>query len=300
MAAYAIFWEPLGGTTFEGSSSADSNYESKVQAYPGNLGGSSFFQIMSQYPSSTATGTSTKFAAAYVDTSAYPHSTLQDSDLQAEVSKVISSKGWPTGLSSIFFVFTPLNVNSCYGSSCSFISFCAYHGSFTNASGKVVLYANMPDPGTSFSGCGTPTSPSGDHYVDSAINLVSHEYAEAITDPQLNAWYDSSGYEIGDKCAWNFGTYSGGSNITLNGVNYILQQEWSNTASACALSYSIAVPGAPSAVKAVAGNASATVSWTAPSSNGGSAISSYAVTSLPGNIKATAGGSATSATRLRS
>ena len=38
------------------------------------------------------------------------------------------------------------------------------------------------------------------------------------------------------------------------------------------------VPGAPTGVSAVAGNGSAVVSWTAPSSNGGSAITSYTVT----------------------
>ena len=38
------------------------------------------------------------------------------------------------------------------------------------------------------------------------------------------------------------------------------------------------VPNAPTAVSAVAGNASASVSFTAPSNNGGSAITSYTVT----------------------
>ena len=38
------------------------------------------------------------------------------------------------------------------------------------------------------------------------------------------------------------------------------------------------LPGAPTGVSAVAGNASATVSWTAPASNGGSVITGYTVT----------------------
>lgn len=42
------------------------------------------------------------------------------------------------------------------------------------------------------------------------------------------------------------------------------------------------VPGAPTGVSAVAGNASATVSWSAPGSDGGSPITGYTVTSSPG------------------
>jgi YVTN family beta-propeller protein len=44
----------------------------------------------------------------------------------------------------------------------------------------------------------------------------------------------------------------------------------------------ITVPGAPTGVKAIPGYASAVVSWTAPASDGGSAITGYAVTTSPG------------------
>jgi hypothetical protein len=49
----------------------------------------------------------------------------------------------------------------------------------------------------------------------------------------------------------------------------------------------ITAPGAPTAVTAAAGNAQATVSFTAPVSNGGAAITGYTVTSTPGGITAT-------------
>src|SRR5258708_37412454 len=56
-------------------------------------------------------------------------------------------------------------------------------------------------------------------------------------------------------------------------------------------------PGPPTAVSATAGNGQATVSWTAPSSNGGSAISYYTVTPSPGGMRAqTANGTTTTAT----
>ena len=44
----------------------------------------------------------------------------------------------------------------------------------------------------------------------------------------------------------------------------------------------VTVPGAPTGVSAVAGDAQATVSFSAPVSNGGSPITSYTVTSSPG------------------
>ncbi|MCX7922339.1 MAG: DUF4347 domain-containing protein [Clostridia bacterium] len=50
------------------------------------------------------------------------------------------------------------------------------------------------------------------------------------------------------------------------------------------------VPGAPTNVSAIAGNGQATVSFSAPTDNGGSPITGYVVTSNPGNITATGTG----------
>lgn len=55
-------------------------------------------------------------------------------------------------------------------------------------------------------------------------------------------------------------------------------------------------PGPPTGVNATAGFQSASVSWTAPASQGASAITSYTVTSNPGNVTATTNGGTTSAT----
>ncbi len=78
-------------------------------------------------------------------------------------------------------------------------------------------------------------------------NVISHELEEAISDPDLNAWFDTSGQENADKCNFNFGTTStcnanglcsaaGTSararyNQTFGSHNYMLQQNWRNNGS---------------------------------------------------------------------
>lgn len=61
------------------------------------------------------------------------------------------------------------------------------------------------------------------------------------------------------------------------------QERWKN---ASAWPSAPTVPGAPTSVSATAGNAQATVSFTAPASDGGSSITGYTVTSSPGSITA--------------
>ena len=74
-------------------------------------------------------------------------------------------------------------------------------------------------------------------------SIIAHELEEAVTDPDLNAWYDNRGQENADKCAWTFGTTfkaSNGSlyNITLGGRQYLIQRNWVNSGSiGCSMSY---------------------------------------------------------------
>ena len=60
----------------------------------------------------------------------------------------------------------------------------------------------------------------------------------------------------------------------------------------------IPVPGAPTGVSATAGNGQATVTFTAPANDGGSAITGYTVTSNPGGITATGASSPITVTGL--
>ena len=80
----------------------------------------------------------------------------------------------------------------------------------------------------------------------------------------------------GPNGVYHYGSSSGFPTSSYNATNYWVDVIFSLTAPAAT------VPGAPSNVSATPGNASAAVSWTAPS-NGGSPITSYAVTPFMGS-----------------
>ena len=223
---YAIFWEPTGNVS--------PTYNSLIQRYFGDVGGTGLYNNNTQYTDSNGgVPSNTNFVASWVDTSAYPESPLLDSDIQNEVSNAQNANGWSSSIDNIFFVFTEAGQDLCFDSSqtqCASNAFCAYHSYF----GSNTIYAAMPYA-YSFS-CNGGQGPNGDQAADETINVTSHEQMEAATDPLLNAWTDSSGQEIGDKCAWTFGNVNpDGSNVNWNGDPYLVQQEWDNAQNGCVL-----------------------------------------------------------------
>jgi hypothetical protein len=83
-----------------------------------------------------------------------------------------------------------------------------------------------------------------------AINFVSHEMFESITDPLYNyigpptsGWFDDAiaaktgEAEIGDLCFTDFGQIGAdGGNVTLSHRDrYLVQTEWSNDTNSCSL-----------------------------------------------------------------
>ena len=224
---FAIFWEPTG-------SFVSSGYNSLIQRYFGDIGGSTLYRNNTQYRDSGGHfASNARLAGTFVDTAAYPSNPISDGQVQAEVSHAQAVNHWTSSIDNIFFVFTAKNENICIDSqTCSFTTFCAYHNFF----GTNTIYAAMPYAGTSLAGCGTPVTPNHNIDADSTINVTSHEENEAATDPLLNAWFDSAGNEIGDKCNFNFGpTLSSGGDVVFNGHPYIVQKEWDNAKRACEL-----------------------------------------------------------------
>jgi len=244
---YAIFWEPSHLQT-GAPTSVSPTYNKLIKRYFKDVGGNGLYNANTQYyqiigGNKTFIKNVSKLAGAWVDTANYPASgcndpatpgnCLSDSQIQAEVTHAIAVNGWVASPTNMFYVFTSKGEGSCFNNSsvCAFTYYCAYHGAFGST-----IYANMPYTGTDLGGCGTPTTPNNDIDADSTINVTSHEQMEAVTDPHLNAWYDPSGAENGDLCAWNFGAMDadgGKANQVWNGHFYILQMEWSNKQSKC-------------------------------------------------------------------
>ncbi|HLZ57420.1 MAG TPA: hypothetical protein VKR06_10775 [Ktedonosporobacter sp.] len=221
---YAIYWQPTNNVS--------TNYHSLINRYFGDIGGSSLYAMQHQYTQSGgAFASNARLAGTFTDTSAYPESPLLDSDIQNEVTHAQQANGWSSSNDNIFFVFTQRNEDLCIDSSlsqCASNTFCAYHFFF----GTNTIYAAMPYA-ASFS-CNPGSSPNNDE-ADQTINVTSHEQMEAADDPLTNAWFDRSGNEIGDKCAWQFGPRTNGADVNFNGHPYILQKEWNNRIGGCSL-----------------------------------------------------------------
>jgi hypothetical protein len=245
---YAIYWDPAGFTM-------QPNYASTIDQFLGDVAAdsgktSNVYYSDTQYYSGTNNfiSYSSAFKGSVTDTTAFPASgctdsvaqttvCLSDDQLRAEIDTVATANNWPRA-GSLFFIFTPQNVGSCdQPGSCAFSTYCAYHWNFGSGAGQT-LYANQPYTMTVPSACGSGQSPNASD-ADSTINVTSHEHNEAITDPLGSAWFDSRGYENGDKCAWTFGTASGPAgaqyNQTINTHHYYLQREWSNRSAGCVL-----------------------------------------------------------------
>jgi hypothetical protein len=201
-------------------------------------------------PASGCTVASKDTANIYADNSGYD-ACLDDDQLQAEINSVTAARGLPHNLSHIYVLFLPKAVESCFNAgstttannACTInhqpsAAFCAYHSEATSSA----IYANMPYPiyqsSIGFT-CGSDASfgviesPNGNPDADTEISPTSHEINEAITDPDTNTgWYDSSGFENGDECAYIFGTTHGGPgrawNQKIGGFHFLTQEEFSN------------------------------------------------------------------------
>jgi hypothetical protein len=216
---------------------------------------SSYMDLLHEYSTaSTEIQQGLRLASAHVADS--EPGTLTPSGRQVTDDQIRTAlQGWITNhtvpattANTLYFIYLPpnvvclaLNLQSCGSPQ----GFCGYHNHIGNIYYAVIPYVNC-------SGCVFPGQ-----FLDTLTEVSSHEFAEAITDPEANGWYDVSGDEIGDICNRQTTTLGG----------FLVQTEWSNAQGACAVPRESRwlhnVPGAASDVL-VASGTSPTSWYTTP------------------------------------
>ena len=206
---YAIYWGSFSG----------SDVQPGLMDFFGGFGGSSYSNILTQYLRG-ASNPSTSYQELGTETTLSPPSHGPSvATIASEACKFIGAGAAPD-TSGVYFVITS---NFPKGG-----NFCAWH-SLGTCNGQPIPVVYLPNP-NGVTGCEIAGAGGNPYTVatQSSANIAAHELAEVITDPQLDAWFDSGGQEIGDKCAWQFG-----SPVSLGSTTWELQELWSNAVSGC-------------------------------------------------------------------
>ena len=145
--------------------------------------------------------------------------TVSDSQIQAALQSWIGAGVIPhPTANTLYFVYLPNGVLSTHpdiGSSCN--NYCGYH----NHIGGNIFYAVVP-----FANCLGCGGGGFGAMLSTLTNVSSHELAEAVTDPALNAWFsDATDNEIADICYLH--------SQLLGPKPYRVQLEWSNVVGSC-------------------------------------------------------------------
>ena len=211
-----------------------------IRDFGNGIGGSNYININTTYYDSlnNRPSNAVNLRGEYSDPGTLGTS-LTDENIKTIVSNALSSL--PIDPRGIYFVLTDPTVRATSGF-CT--SYCGWH-SFTTIYGTAIKYSFVGNPASQCpSACEAQSrSPNGDPAADAMVSTIAHELEESISDPQLDAWYDSNGMENADKCAWTFGstyTVNGAqANMVLGSRNFLIQQNWVNTppSGGCVLGY---------------------------------------------------------------
>ncbi|HEV2451126.1 MAG TPA: hypothetical protein VGS62_04285 [Streptosporangiaceae bacterium] len=202
---------------FWGWTSDPSGEQSYLINFLEGVGGTSWLSTVAQYGGGY---TGNLLAGTWSHSATVPtHPT--DSQIQAEAAAADTHFAAGTSDNVEIVVATP------HGHSTSGFGtqWCAYHGAVSSRHN--ITYTNLPYMTDAGANCGEG-SVNHPGTLDGVSIVEGHEMAETITDPLLNAWYDSAGNEIGDKCAWiNL------HNISTSHGTFAVQPLWSNRAGGC-------------------------------------------------------------------
>ncbi len=202
----AIFW---------GNWSATDEHVTGMDSLFSGWSGSSIAKANTEYTGTNGQVTSSSTYLGHVfDATTPPKRALSTSAAVSEACKITGNNPDPA---AVYFIYTSTGAGH--------VNYCAWHSWGTCSNGAQIQVAYMPNI-DGIAGC-NPGDTSGLHSegVAALANVTSHELSEAITDPRGNTWYDSSGAENGDKCAWTFNGL-----VTVGSDKWLLQGEWSNAA----------------------------------------------------------------------
>jgi hypothetical protein len=186
----------------------------------------------------TAVPSATQVTISTVTTAPISNGTISFSNPNTDmvVAKAIASGAFGSttpDANGIYFLFTSSNI-SVNG---FLTAFCGYHG-FSDLLSTRFKYSFIGDPG-SVAGCiPQSVSPHSNAAGDAMANVTAHELVETVSDPLLNAWYDSKNNENADKCNFVFGATTpelngAVSNVTVGSSRYLIQQNWSPVSNGC-------------------------------------------------------------------
>ncbi len=265
---HTVFWAPPGHA-FQGSPGGGvPTYEGLIQQFFTDIahdsgaggacttGGCNALSVLPQFADGTSVGQITPGAYrisynasgdSINDTDPYPAKSAQcasptgiatcvtDAQVRAEIDHLAqSTPGAPRGLTNLWFMFLPPDVDECItAGSCGTNVFAGYHEVSSVGGHGVTIYAVAIDPLIE-GAFGPGADPQGYPDAEAAINTAAHETVEAMTDPEGAGWMDPNGNEVGDKCEATLGSPLGfapdGSpyNQVINGHQYLLQDMWAN------------------------------------------------------------------------
>lgn len=150
---------------------------------------------------------------------------LGDQAIRGLLEQAIASGVLPANTpDTLYVVCVQSGVRVQMGGSASCTTFCGYHDVIQGGDTDL-CYAVIPFPNCT--GC-----LGGLAVHDALTGVLTHEIAEAITDPVPGTgWYNTDVGEIGDVCAWKFREVAAPSAAPSTG--FTVQLLWSNRHGAC-------------------------------------------------------------------
>jgi Phosphate-induced protein 1 conserved region len=171
------------------------NYSGITTGFSSNLG--LYTQTGTSFVTQTASSTIAEFTQP--TSSTYGGKTLTDSSVLSLV-KAYAGKG---DANAIYLVLSSSDIAESSG---FLTKYCGWH-TYGSVGSTKIKYGFIGNPNKNLSACAVQSiSPNGNAAVDAMVSVIAHEMVETTTDPLLNAWYNGSGSENADMCAWTFGS----------------------------------------------------------------------------------------------